>query len=73
MSHTRSHYEEEKSSALAAAIVMRHGHNLKQKSVPPPHYEEGETLGSSMNNAFSRNCNNVKTRKNNLQCDFCQL
>lgn len=64
----RESYEEGESSSLVAATVMRHGHNLKQKLVMSPHYEGGETSGS---NAFSRNDNNVKPRKNNLQYDFC--
>lgn len=73
MSHTKSHYKERESSALVAVALMRHGHNLMQKSVMQPHYEEGETSGSSMGNIFSRNSNNIRTRKNNLQCDFCHL
>ncbi|XP_055801550.1 uncharacterized protein LOC129870727 [Solanum dulcamara] len=75
-SHSQPEYEEGKSSSLAAAAIMRHGYDLKQKSILPPPYEEGESSGSGAGgDHFTRsNSNNMRIKNNsNLQCDFYHL
>uniref|UniRef100_A0A3Q7I459 Oberon-like PHD finger domain-containing protein n=1 Tax=Solanum lycopersicum TaxID=4081 RepID=A0A3Q7I459_SOLLC len=62
-SHSRPHYEEGESSALAAAAVSRYGSDSKQKqrSIVTSRYEEGESSNSAgTNDINSRDNNNMR-------------
>lgn len=63
-SHSRLHYEEGESSAMAVfATMMRRGNNVKQKSVLLTNFEEEERSGSTdKGNNYTRSNNNMRVQ-----------